>query len=43
MQVMRILQAVDAYKNNHLDKVTRQTYEDMLYALQRIEARIKGE
>ena len=42
-RVMRILQAVEAYQNNHIDKVTKQTYEDMLYALQRIEARIQGE
>ncbi len=42
LQVMRIEPAVDAYKNNYLERVSAQTYERMCYALKRIESRIKG-
>ncbi len=43
LRVVRIQEAVEAYQNNHLQKVSPETYEKMLYALQRIEARIAGE
>jgi len=43
LRVVRINEAVDAYKNGHLQKVSQATYEKMLYALTRIEARIAGE
>ncbi len=43
LRVVRIEEAVAAYKANHVGKVSKETYNDMLYALQRIEARIKGE
>ncbi len=42
-RVMRILPAIDAFENHYLDRVSEQTYQRMLYALGRIDARIKGE
>ena len=35
--------AMEAYENGYLHKVSQETYEKMEYALERIEARIKGE
>jgi hypothetical protein len=32
-----------AYEENFVDSVSRETYDAMVYALKRIEARIKGE
>ena len=43
LKVVRIQQAVEAYENNHLQMVSAETYNKMLYALERIEARTKGE
>jgi len=42
-RVMRIREAVAAYENNFIDKVSAKTYSAMCYALQRIEARVAGE
>jgi len=42
-RVVRITEAIAAYTAGHTDAVTQQTYEDMLYALTRIEARVNGE
>ena len=43
LRVVRIAPAMEAYENGYLHKVSQETYEKMEYALQRIEARIKGE
>lgn len=43
LRVVRIQEAVEAYRNNHLYKVSPETYSKMLYALERIEARVAGE
>lgn len=43
LRVVRIAEAVEAYKNGYLQKVSVETYDQMLYALQRIEARVAGE
>ncbi len=43
LKVVRIQQAVEAYKSNHLQRVSEETYNKMCYALERIEARVKGE
>ena len=43
LRVVRIQQAVEAYQNSHLQMVTEETYNKMVYALERIETRIKGE
>jgi hypothetical protein len=43
LRVVRIHEAIDAYENGHLKKVSQATYDKMLYALTRIEARIAGE
>ena len=42
-RVMRIREAIAAYENNHIDRVSQKTYNEMCYALQRIESRIAGE
>lgn len=39
-RVVRIDEAIEAYENNYLDKVTQTAYENMAYALTRIEARL---
>ncbi len=43
LQVVRIRQAMKMYENSHVSAVSQQTYENMKYVLQRIEARIAGE
>ena len=42
-RVVRIREAMLAYDNNYVDKITKETYDDMEYSLKRINARIKGE
>ena len=42
-RVVQIDTAVKAYENGYIDRVTPATYEAMKYALERIDARIKGE
>ncbi|MBQ4641516.1 MAG: CapA family protein [Oscillospiraceae bacterium] len=43
LKVVQIHQAMDAYENNHINKVSKDTYDAMAYALKRIEARVAGE
>ena len=43
LRVVRIKEALTAFENGHLDAVTEPTYQAMLYALDRIDARVKGE
>ena len=43
LRVVRIQDAVAAYESGYYQKVSQETYEEMLYALERINARIKGE
>ena len=40
---VRIAESMSAYDSNYLKRVTESTYNAMVYALERIEARIKGE
>ncbi len=42
LRVVRIHEAMAMYENNHIDRVSEATYEEMNYALTRIEARIAG-
>ena len=42
-RLLRIREAMEAYENNFLDRVSQETYEAMKNALARIEARVKGE
>ena len=42
-RVVRIREAMLAYDNNFVDKITKEAYDDMEYSLKRINARIKGE
>ncbi len=43
LQVVRLLDAMSAYENGHLDAVSKDIYDDMAYAKKRIEARVKGD
>lgn len=43
LRVVRIQEAIDAYQNGHIQRVSKETYDKMVYALTRIEARIAGE
>ena len=43
LKVVRIREAMEAYKSGYFQKVSQETYDKMLYALDRIEARIAGE
>ena len=42
VRVVRILEAMTAYENGHMNAVSAEIYEKMAYALERIEARTKG-
>ena len=43
LQVVRLQEAMAAYESNYIDKISEDTYNQMLYAQSRIEARIAGE
>ncbi len=43
LKVVRIGQAMTEYENNNLQKVSAETYNKMVYALERINARVAGE
>ena len=43
LRVVRIAEAMAAYDNNYMDRVPESVYDAMVYALKRIEARVKGE
>ncbi len=43
LRVVRIHEAMKMYENNHITKVSPETYEAMKYALQRVQARVEGE
>ena len=42
LRVVRIREAMTAYENGYIDRVTKQTYDAMAYALTRIESRTSG-
>ncbi len=42
LRVVRIHEAMAMYENNHISKVSTETYEAMQYALERIQARVEG-
>ena len=42
-RVLRIHEAIAAYESGYIDKVSKENYDAMQYALGRIEARITGE
>lgn len=43
LRVLRIHEAMAAYEDNFIDKVSQETYEQMAYALTRVDARVAGE
>lgn len=43
LKVLRIREAMKAFEDGYLDRVSQTSYDAMAYALKRIEARIKGE
>ena len=42
LKTLRIREAIKAFEDGYLDRVSQQTYDAMKYALERIEARING-
>ena len=42
LRVVRIREAMKAYEEGYIDRVSKKTYDEMAYALQRIESRISG-
>ncbi len=42
LQVVRIREAIKMYENSHVSAVSAETYENMKYVLERIDARING-
>ena len=42
LRVVRIEDAMHAFEQNYVNRVSQETYDDMVYALKRIEARING-
>ena len=42
LRVVRLVDAMAAYDNGHLDAVSKDIYDDMAYAKKRIEARVKN-
>ena len=43
LRVVRLQEAIAAYESGYFQKVTKETYDKMLYAMDRIQARIAGE
>ncbi len=43
VRILRIREAMAAYEAGYMERVSKETYDKMAYALERIEARIKGE
>lgn len=43
VRVVRILEAIEGYESYFIGRASQQTYEDMKYALERIQARITGQ
>lgn len=43
LRVVRIQQAMTAFEEGYIDRISQETYDAMAYALQRIEARVKEE
>ena len=43
LRVVRITEAMKAYEESYIEKVSQESYDKMKYALERIDARIKGE
>lgn len=43
LRVVRIAEAMQAFEHDYVNRVSQETYDAMVYALKRIEARIKGE
>ena len=43
LRLLRIHEAIAAYESGYIDRVSETTYEAMKHALERIDARIKGE
>ncbi len=42
LRVVRLAEAMEMYENNHISKVSDEIYEDMVYALYRVKARVEG-
>lgn len=42
LKVVRLLDAMEAFENGHMDAVSKDIYDDMVYAKSRVEARVKN-
>ena len=42
LRVLRIVEAMRAFEDSYVDRVSQETYDDMVYALGRIEKRLAG-
>ena len=43
LKVMRLREGIKAYEAGHVNRVTKETYDKMIYALKRVEERVTGE
>ena len=43
LRVIRLREGIKAYESGHVNRVTKETYDKMVYALKRVEERAKGE
>ena len=43
LRVLRLREGIKAYEAGHVNRVTKEVYEQMLYALKRVDERAKGE
>ena len=43
VRVVRLKEAIAAYENRYIDRVSDKTYSDMVYALSRVEARVNAQ
>ena len=43
LKVVRLEEAMRAYEEGYVDRVSKEIYEEMVYAMGRIEERVKGE
>ena len=43
LRILRIREAMEAYEDSYVDRVSKKTYDEMVYAMKRIEQRLAGE
>ena len=43
LRVLRLREGIAAYDSGHVNRVTKEVYDQMIYALKRVDERAKGE